>query len=341
MFSKWVASSFLNFLIIGLVAFAGYALYARGQISAPGPLVEDVTFEVERGDRFRAVSDRLETAGIISDASLFRVMARYSQRDNSLKFGNYAVPAGATMEDVLALITSGRSVSEQITFPEGFSSFQIVERLNAVEGLEGEIAELPEEGSLAPNTYAYLEGDTRADILEKMKAAQVEILDAAWEARAPNLPLKSKEEALILASIIEKETGVSSERELVASVFINRLNKGMKLQTDPTVIYGITEGKSVLGRGLRRSELLKPTAYNTYIIEGLPPTPIANPGKASIEAALNPAESEFFFFVADGTGGHAFARTLAEHNANVRKWREIEAERRAAEEDAAQSEENQ
>jgi len=338
MFAKWVASSFLNFLIIALVGVAGYALYAKGQFTSPGPLVEDAKFEVERGARFGSVADRLEEANIITDASLFRVAARYSGLDRALKFGNYAVPAGASMEDVLALVTSGRSISEQVTFPEGFSSFQIVERLNAVETLDGELTELPPEGSLAPNTYAYLDGDSRAGIIEKMQAAQIEILDAAWEARQPDLPLANKEEALILASIIEKETGVSSEREMVSSVFINRLRRGMKLQTDPTVIYGITEGKSVLGRGLRRSELLKETAYNTYVIEGLPPTPIANPGKASIEAALNPAETSFLFFVADGTGGHTFSETLAEHNAAVRKWREIERQRQT---EAEATEQNQ
>jgi len=186
---------------------------------------------------------------------------------------------------------------------------------------------LPAEGSLAPNTYAISKGDSVEVVLARMMREQQRILDEAWENRAADLPYKSKEEALIMASIIEKETGIKAERRDVAAVFVNRLNKGMRLQTDPTVIYGLTLGKETLGRGLRRSELARETPYNTYIIDGLPPTPIANPGKEAIEAALNPAKSDNLYFVADGSGGHVFSRTLAEHNRNVAKWRRIEAEK--------------
>ena len=193
--------------------------------------------------------------------------------------------------------------------------------------LEGNVADLPAEGSLAPDSYEVRKGDTRANVIERMQSAQEVLVAAAWAGRSEDLPLASAEEMLVLASIIEKETGVPEERGQVASVFVNRLNRGMRLQTDPTVIYGITEGKGVLGRGLRQSELRKATPWNTYVIEGLPPTPIANPGRASIEAAVNPDQSSYVFFVADGTGGHAFAETLDEHNANVAKWRQIEAER--------------
>ncbi|GLQ34046.1 4-amino-4-deoxychorismate lyase [Amylibacter marinus] len=329
MFARHIAANFINLLILSIFAMGGVSLWAKGQLSAEGPLDEDTRFEVKAGDRFTPVANRLEKAGIISNAMLFRISARYSKQDQNLKFGKYAVPAGATMGDVLALITSGRSVGDLVTFPEGFSSYQVVDRLMGVEALTGEITTRPPEGYLAPNSYGYTDGDDRQAILDKMLAAQIVILDEAWANRAPDLPLKSKEEALILASIIEKETGVSSEREEVAAVFINRLRRGMKLQTDPTVIYGITKGEKSLGRGIRRSELLKKTDYNTYIIPALPPTPIANPGAESIRAALNPAESENLFFVADGTGGHAFAKTLAEHNANVAKWRKIERERKA------------
>ncbi len=215
----------------------------------------------------------------------------------------------------------------RIAVAEGVTSWQVVQGLGAVDVLEGEVNDIPAEGSLAPDSYEVREGDTRASIIERMQQAQQVILAEAWAARQEGLPLEDANEALILASIIEKETGVAEERRQVASVFINRLERGMRLQTDPTVIYGITEGQGVLGRGLRQSELRAATPWNTYVIEGLPPTPIANPGRASIEAAVNPVETDYIFFVADGTGGHAFAETLDEHNRNVARWREIEAER--------------
>ncbi|TCL09181.1 UPF0755 protein [Shimia isoporae] len=214
----------------------------------------------------------------------------------------------------------------RIALAEGVTSWQVMDALNGIELLSGEI-EQPAEGTLAPDSYEVSEGDTRASVIARMEAAQDVLLNAAWEARSPEVPLNSPEELLILASIIEKETGVPEERRQVASVFANRLDRGMRLQTDPTVIYGVTKGVGVLGRGLRQSELRGPTPWNTYVIEGLPPTPIANPGRASLEAAANPDETPYIFFVADGTGGHAFAETLAEHNANVAKWRQIEAER--------------
>lgn len=214
-----------------------------------------------------------------------------------------------------------------IVFAEGVTSWQVVNALNVSSWFEGEIGELPAEGSLAPDGYDVRVGTVRSELLNAMEDAQSIRLREAWEARAEDAPVETPEEALVLASIIEKETAVADERPLVASVFANRLRQGIKLQTDPTVIYGITKGEGILGRGIRQSELRRETPWNTYVIEGLPPTPIANPGKAAIEAALNPATSEFIFFVADGTGGHAFAKTLDEHNANVAEWRKIEAER--------------
>jgi UPF0755 protein len=215
----------------------------------------------------------------------------------------------------------------RISMAEGVTSWQVVEALKAMDMLEGEVTEVPAEGMLAPDAYEVSAGMSRADILAQMQERQELLIAAAWESRQDGLPLGSPQELLILASIIEKETGVAQERKQVASVFVNRLNKGMRLQTDPTVIYGITEGKRVLGRGLKRSELRKATRWNTYVIEGLPATPIANPGAASLEAAAAPDATDFVFFVADGTGGHAFAATLQEHNRNVAAWRKIEAER--------------
>ncbi|MEI4231911.1 endolytic transglycosylase MltG [Roseovarius sp. D22-M7] len=229
--------------------------------------------------------------------------------------------------EIYATVRDRADTRYRIAFAEGVTSWQVVEGLRAVDILEGEIAEVPAEGSLAPRSYELSAGDSRAGVLDRMAEAQEVILAAAWEGRAEGLPLESAQEALILASIIEKETGVSAERRTVASVFVNRLRRGMRLQTDPTVIYGITEGQGVLGRGLRQSELNRATPWNTYAVAGLPPTPIANPGRASIEAAVDPSDTDYVYFVADGSGGHAFAETLDEHNRNVARWREIEAGR--------------
>ncbi|WP_428928751.1 endolytic transglycosylase MltG [Marinibacterium sp. SX1] len=210
---------------------------------------------------------------------------------------------------------------------EGTTSWQVVEGLKAMDMLDGTIAEVPDEGMLAPDSYEVVNGGARQALLDEMEAVQLLRVGAAWEGRSADVPVDSPEELLILASIIEKETGVPEERGQVASVFANRLERGMRLQTDPTVIYGITQGEGVLGRGLRQSELRRATPWNTYVIIGLPPTPIANPGMASLEAAASPQATDYLFFVADGSGGHAFATTLDEHNANVAKWRQIEAER--------------
>ncbi|SFG18926.1 UPF0755 protein [Palleronia marisminoris] len=217
----------------------------------------------------------------------------------------------------------------RVAVAEGVTSWRIVEALKAVDFLDGTVSDVPDEGILAPDSYEVSPGDSRPNLLARMEARQEERLAAAWENRASDLPYDTAEEALIMASIVEKETGVAAERGQVASVFVNRLKQGMRLQTDPTVIYGVTNGQGVLGRGLRQSELDAETPYNTYRIDGLPPTPIANPGLEAIEAALNPDSTEYLYFVADGTGGHAFATSLDEHNRNVARWREIEAERAA------------
>ncbi|WP_425090971.1 endolytic transglycosylase MltG [Tropicimonas sp. S265A] len=227
------------------------------------------------------------------------------------------------------LVQAGTPVAYRVSIAEGATSWQITDALSKAEFLTGEIGPLPPEGSLAPDTYDVTRGTERAALLARMSAAQERILAEAWAARKDDLPVTTPEEALILASIIEKETSVPDERGVVSSVFVNRLREGMRLQTDPTVIYGVTRGVGTLGRGIRQSELRGETPWNTYVIPGLPPTPIANPGRDAIFAAVNPDDTDYIFFVADGTGGHAFAETLAEHNRNVSRWREIEAERRA------------
>ncbi len=229
--------------------------------------------------------------------------------------------------EIYAKVRGEADTRYRIALAEGVTSWQVVESLKAMDVLEGDVAELPAEGALAPDSYEVRPGDDRASLLTKMEESQLQRVSSVWANRDDAVPLGSPEELLTLASIIEKETGLAEERGTVAAVFVNRLNRGMKLQTDPTVIYGVTQGQGVLGRGLRRSELRRATPWNTYVIDGLPPTPIANPGLASLEAAANPPESDFIFFVADGTGGHAFAATLEEHNANVANWRRIEAER--------------
>jgi UPF0755 protein len=237
-------------------------------------------------------------------------------------------------DDVPAIYAQTKAKADtrfRVAMAEGVTSWQVVESLKGMDVLEGKVAEVPAEGALGPDSYEIKQGDSRADVLARMEATQQRWIAEAWEARDTSVPVNSPEELLILASLIEKETGVARERRQVASVFVNRLNKGMKLQTDPTVIYGITKGEGILGRGLRRSELRAETPWNTYVIPALPPTPIANPGRASLLAAGDPDDTPYIFFVADGTGGHAFAVTLDEHNANVAKWRKIEADKKAAE----------
>ena len=237
----------------------------------------------------------------------------------------------------IAQATAQPGARLRVAVAEGVTNWQIIEGLKAAPLMAGEAGAVPPEASLAPDTYEVEKGADRGALVARMRASQAERLARAWEARPFGLPYETPEEALIMASIVEKETGIPSERRVVASVFVNRLRDGMRLQTDPTVIYGVTEGRGILDRGLRRSELQRRTPYNTYVIEGLPPTPIANPGLAAIEAALNPEETDYLFFVADGSGGHAFARTLQEHEANVARWREIEAQQGAAAESAVQT----
>ena len=238
-------------------------------------------------------------------------------------------PGVEEIPEVYGKMRDTADVRFRIAVAEGVTSWQVVNAISSMDIMDGTVAAVPPEGSLAPDSYEVRKGDDRSALLARMSSAQETLLAAAWEARADDLPIDSPEELLILASLIEKETGVSDERRQVSSVFVNRINQGMRLQTDPTVIYGITRGEGVLGRGLRRSELRAETPYNTYVINGLPPTPIANPGRASLMAAAQPDETPYIFFVADGTGGHAFAVTLAEHNRNVAVWRQIEADRAA------------
>ncbi len=317
------ANVFSILIVLGLVLVMAIGL-AKREFAAPGPLRDDLVVQVPKGAGLKDTSRLLALHGAIGSEFLFRLGARYRRQDRAMRYGEYLIPVAASMEEVLAMLVEGKTVLHKVTVPEGLTSFQIVELLRGSEILTGEIVEVPAEGSLAAETFTIERNQSRSDVLKQMSEMQAAVLAEAWETRAPDLPLASPEEALVLASIVEKETGVAEERAQVASVFINRLKRGMKLQSDPTVVYGITEGKGPLGRGLRRSELDRATPYNTYVIDGLPPTPIASPGRDAIMAVVNPEETAFLYFVADGTGGHVFAETLQEHNRNVAQWRELE-----------------
>ncbi len=319
-------SLLVSLAMLALITGAGLLWYGQQRFEAPGPATAALEVEIPPGSGLNAIARRLEAAGAIESADIFRLGTRVLRAERGLKAGEYAIAPGASMADILAQLQGGDIIERRVTVPEGLTSLQIVRLLRETPRLTGEIEAIPPEGSLAPETYFFTAGESRADLLARMRAAQVEILDTLWESRAPDLPFDTKEEALILASIVEKETGVSSERARVAGVFVNRLRRGMRLQTDPTVIYGIAGGEG-LDRPISRADLRDRNPYNTYVIDGLPPTPIAHPGRASIAATLNPAGTTDLYFVADGTGGHAFARTLAEHNRNVQRWRRIEAER--------------
>ena len=303
------------------VAAGGLWVYLQQQFEAPGPLQQEAVVIVPRGAGLVAIADDLAAAGVIADPDIFALGVRLFADARALRAGEYAFAPGSSMKEAAELLASGRTVVHRLTVPEGLTSVEVVALLQAAEPLDGEIATVPPDGALLPETYHFHRGDSREAVLERMRQSMSEALAELWEQRAGNLPLQSPEEALILASIVEKETGVDSERALVAGVFVNRLHKGMPLQSDPTVVYGITEGKAPLGRSLTRQDLAEPTPYNTYQIAGLPPGPIANPGRAALAAAVNPTPTEYLYFVAAGDGGHAFAKTLAEHNSNVAKWR--------------------
>jgi UPF0755 protein len=324
MIARHFAANFVNFLIIIFLVIASLIYWAKSQYQDEGPLMSDISFEVKKGDMFRNVSADLARRGIISNSVIFNVWARYAKQDENLKFGNYLISSKSSMSEVLALITSGKAINEQITFPEGFTSYQIVERLKSYSELEGEVGPLPAEGSLAPNTYSYQKGDTRRDILKKMEQKQKNIINEAWISRSKNLPFSNKKEAIIIASIIEKETSQNSELKLVSGVIMNRLKSGIPLGMDSTIVYEFTKGNPKNMRSIKQSDLKRESKYNTRKFSGLPPSAIGNPGKLAIEAALNPDETDFLYFVADGSGGHVFAKTLKEHNVNVAKWRKIE-----------------
>jgi len=299
----------------------GFMYYLKTSFEGPGPLAADIIFTVEKGDSVTIIAQNLMDKGYISDARVFILGFYLNKETGTLKAGEFPLNANVSMEEIIRIFRDGKSVAYKVTLPEGLTSQQIVDRLNQDTILTGTIDETPKEGSLLPETYAFQRGSSRQELLDRMAEAQDKVLTKAWEERVDGLPFSTPEEALILASIVEKETGQSGERRRVAAIFINRLNKPMRLQSDPTIIYGIVGPKGALGRPIKQSEIDRPTPYNTYQIDGLPPTPITNPGSAAIKAVLHPVRSDELYFVADGTGGHLFAKTLKEHNQNVAKYR--------------------
>lgn len=317
------ASATVMLFLIAALAIGWSVYFGPGPVAREG----DTTVVVlPSGAGVSAIAANLKAAGVIKSTDMFKAAATLTGADRKLRAGEYEVPSKASLKTVLGLLTDGRVVRHFVTLPEGWSSAQAVDILMKEELLTGEEPPVPEEGSLWPATYEISRGETRASVIRRMQVMADERLAALWAQRSPTTVVRSPEEALILASIVEKETGIARERPRVAAVFTNRLRTGMRLESDPTIVYGITKGRP-LGRGIRLSELRRETPWNTYLIDGLPPTPIANPGEEAIKAVLNPPQTNELFFVADGTGGHVFARTYEEHLQNVARWRAIEREK--------------
>jgi len=314
------ASATFSLFLIAALAWGWSVYYAPGPSARAG---EATVVTLPAGSGVSAIAATLRSAGVIRSTDMFKAAATFTGADRRLRAGEYQVPTKTSLRGVLRLLTDGRVVRHFVTIPEGWSSAQAVDILNKEAVLTGTIETTPAEGSLWPETYEVARGETKASVIARMQRAQTDNLARLWAARSPATVVRSPEEAVILASIVEKETGLAAERPRVAAVFSNRLRQGMRLESDPTIVYGITQGRP-LGRGIRLSELQRDTGFNTYLIDGLPPTPIANPGKDAIAAVLNPPRSPDLFFVADGTGGHVFAPTYEQHLQNVARWREIE-----------------
>ena len=328
-----VVSGVLTVLLVVMVGLGAITLFVGHVYSRPGPLQVAQTVVVPKGASSNEIADDLEREGVISSRWAFMmsylVQSRMRPGEVVLRHGEYLFKPSVSVREVLEILSEGKSVQYRVTVPEGLTSQQIVDRLMREEHLTGEIAEIPAEGSLMPETYSIEKGMERQELLRRMQVKQEQFLEKAWERRSPGLPISTPEEAVILASIIEKETGRADERQRIAGVFVNRLNKNMRLQSDPTILYGVHGGAVKWGKPILQSEKDAKNAHNTYQINGLPPTPICNPGRPALEAALNPSQHDDIFFVADGTGGHIFSKTYQEHTAAVSKWREIERDMRA------------
>lgn len=323
-----VLKNFLSFFLMLIIVLCLSIWWGVKKFEKPSDHLLEGTFTINAGDSFNTIVKNLYDKNFIDNPYIFKLAVIIRKSHKKLKYGEYEFPERASMNEVLTFIVDGETKVYKLVIPEGFSNYQISERLRSEQLLSGSINTLLAEGSYAPQTYLFSKGDKRDNLLTLMVEKQSIILDQAWKNRVIGLPLKNKYEALILASIIEEEASLIEEQKIIASVFLNRLKNKMRLQADPTVIFGITKGEYSLGRGLFRNELNQFTPWNTYRIKGLPPTPISNPGKSAIKAVTQPAITDFLYFVADGKGGHWFAKSNEEHNKNVKKWREIEKNKR-------------
>ncbi len=333
----------LTLAVMGVLGLGAALYFGKQKFEATGPLADNRTVLIASGSGLAEITDRLALQDVIKDSwtdkIIFNVGIRLYKNATNLKAGEYAFPAGISMQQVMTDLVEGNAVTHSVTVPEGWSTAQVLERVKAHETLVGEITDVPAEGALLPETYTFTRGTTRQDVINQMVKAQEKLLAEIWERRVDDLPVKTPEELVILASIVEKETAKADERPRVAGVFVNRLNRKMRLESDPTILYGLYGGEAWLKdrSGIKQSEKSAENRYNTYQINGLPPGPIGNPGRAAMEAVANPSRTKDIFFVADGTGGHIFAETYEQHQANVRKWRKIERERRAKERENNQS----
>lgn len=318
------AGRLFSFVALILIAAAAAALWFESASTSPGPLEEQATVIVPSGSGLQIIADELRARGVIDSPMVLMLRARWLGQAHRFKAGEYAFEPGVSVDQVIETMVAGRTVIHRLTLPEGWTSAQFAELIGADTILSGELAAVPPEGSLLPETYHFERSEDRNALVARMSAAMDATLAELWAARADDLPIASPEEALVLASIVEKETGIASERPHIAGVFINRLRLGMPLQSDPTVIYALTLGEAPLERPLTRADLKTDSPYNTYVVGGLPPGPIANPGRDAIAAVLQPLETDDLYFVADGTGGHAFAQSLAQHNRNVAAWRALQ-----------------
>jgi UPF0755 protein len=320
-----VGNAVITIVLVLMIGAGGAYFYGKQKLEAPGPLQEDKVVIIPSRAGMTDIADILQKEGVIDNnrwafiGSVFALKAR-----SELKPGEYAFQKNASLRDVIGTMVDGKVVQHAVTIPEGLTSEQIVARLSDNDIFSGTVREVPREGTLLPETYKFPRGTTREQVIARMQQTQKRVLAEIWERRNPDIPVKSPEQLVTLASIVEKETGKADERSRVAAVFVNRLRQKIKLQSDPTIIYGLVGGKGTLGRPIKRSEITHPSPYNTYVIDGLPPGPIANPGRASLEAAANPARTRDLFFVADGSGGHVFTETYDQHQKNVAKLRAME-----------------
>jgi len=319
-----IGNAIFTLFVVAAIAVGAGLFIGKQRFEAPGPLPEDKVVNIPRGLGIRDIADLLQREGVIDQPYVFMGSVVVLKARGELKFGEYQFSKQSSVADVVETITEGKVVQHAFTVPEGLTSEQIVARLLENDGLTGQIKEIPREGTLLPETYRFTRGMTREQIIQRMQQAHRRVLHEVWEHRVQDLPIKTPEQLVTLASIVEKETGKPDERTRVAAVFVNRLKTRMRLQSDPTIIYGLTGGKGSLGRPILKSEIEQATPYNTYVVDGLPPGPIANPGRASLEAAANPARTKELYFVADGTGGHVFSDNYTEHQKNVARLRGIE-----------------